>query len=72
MTRISGPERSNPYCDGDNCKNTQGTVRLIPLWDGKVNILCRDCYVHVARRYNLLYKLHPLPKWEETLIYPIQ
>lgn len=60
----------NPNCDGDQCRQSSGEVRVLPLGAGGNLILCRACYQHeIAFRRERNKKLSPncrfdLPPWE--------
>lgn len=63
----------NPLCDGCNCKDPLGKVRIIRLDDSSNAHLCHDCYKHeviegglVALPFSLLPIYFPPEEAEAT------
>lgn len=68
-------KNKNWNCDGDNCLNSNGEIRVLPTGGGSNLLLCQECFEHEmvyrrARNRELSKDCQfKILKWEELKIY---
>ena len=73
---IEGGMRKNYNCDGDQCREPTGEVRVYPLGSGGNLILCHACFAH-ENKYRHVRGVHygrpeewPQVDWSTAERYP--